>query len=219
MKRGEQPLTRDRVIAAGIEFADTHGIEKLSMRRLAEAVGVEAMSLYNHVSSKDDLIDGMIDSVIGEIVIPRPGSPWEREMRRRAESAHAVLMQHRWAAVTLLSRLTTGPNMIRYIDATIGCLREAGFPWSICDHAWNAMDNHIYGFSLQSLNMPYEPAEYSEAAADFLAHFPTEQFPYFHELSIQVIEKAHSGVNELGFGLDLILEGLEKYRHEQGEIS
>jgi AcrR family transcriptional regulator len=209
------PLSRERVISAGVVFADTHGIHKLSMRRLAGAVGVEAMSLYNHVSNKDDLIDGMIDAVIGEITLPRPGNPWKDEMRARAESAHAVLMKHRWAAVTLLSRLTTGPNMIRYIDATIGCLREAGFPWSICDHAWNAMDNHIYGFSLQLLNMPYEPDEYSDAAAEFLAEFPTEQFPYFHELSSQVIEKTHSGVNELGFGLNLILEGLEKYREKE----
>ena len=120
------PLSRDTVIAAGVGFADEQGLDKLTMRKLAERLGVEAMSLYNHVKNKDDLLDGMVNAVIGEIALPQVGENWQAQMRLRALSAHATLLRHPWATLLIVSRMTCGLPMLRYMEASIGCLREAG---------------------------------------------------------------------------------------------
>jgi len=209
-----QPLTRDRVVAAAIDLADHAGLDALSMRKLARELGVEAMSLYNHVTSKDDLLDGMVDAVVGEIAIPepRPGEDWRLAMRRRADSAHAVLRRHPWATLPLVSRVNVGPNMLCYVDATIGCLRAAGFSWDLADRAWNAMDSHIYGFTLQELNFPFEPDAYREAARQYLPLIPEAEYPHLHGMTAEVLSGRHAGVHDFSFGLDLILDGLEGLR-------
>lgn len=206
------PLDRATVLRAALHMADKDGIESLSMRRLAQALKVEAMSLYNHVAGKDDILDGLVDLVVGEMEVPALGGAWKAAMRRRARSAHAVLMQHPWATMLWVSRVNVGPNMLRYVDATIGCLREAGFAYPMADHAWNALDAYIHGFTLQKLSFPFEPSEYAPAAKEFLHMIPAEQFPYFHGLAQEIIAGRHDGLHPLELGLDLLLDGLEKLR-------
>jgi AcrR family transcriptional regulator len=206
------PLSREKVLRAALRMADRGGIASLSMRRLARALRVEAMSLYNHVASKEDLLDGLVELVASEIEPPAPGGDWRAAMRRRATSAHAVLMRHPWATMLLVSRANVGPNMLRYVDATIGCLREAGFSYPMADHAWNALDAYVYGFTLQKLSFPFDPAEYAAAAEGFLHAIPVEQFPYLNGMSQEVIAGRHDGVHQLELGLDLLLDGLERMR-------
>jgi AcrR family transcriptional regulator len=206
------PLNRDRVLRAAMRLADKHGIEALSMRKLAEALGVEAMSLYNHVRNKEDVLEGIVDLVVSEIELPVIGADWKEAMRQRAISAHDVLLRHPWAPILVLSRINVGPAMLRYIDATIGCLAEAGFSYVMADHAWNAMDSHIYGFTLYKLNFPLEPADYANAAAQFLPMLPADKYPHMRALAQMVIDGKHDGLHDLEFGLKLILDGLERLK-------
>ncbi|WP_280219348.1 TetR/AcrR family transcriptional regulator C-terminal domain-containing protein [Nocardia neocaledoniensis] len=211
------PLTRDRVLRAAVELADEDGLDALSMRKLAKAVGVEAMSLYNHVANKDDLLDGLVDLIVSEIYVPAPGGDWRAELRRRATSAHEVLLRHRWATGLLGSRVNVGPAMLRYVDATLGCLVTAGFTYEQADRAWNALDSHIYGFTLQAINFPLEPAEYVSAATRFLPLIPHETHPHMHTLATQVIAGTHTGTADFTFGLDLLLDGLADLLRRNGQ--
>ncbi len=206
------PLSRERVLYAAIRLADEGGIESLSMRKLAQALGVKAMSLYNHVANKDDMLDGVVDMVVSEIEVPDLNADWKIAMRRRAISAHAVLLRHPWASLPMVSRINVGPAMLRYVDATLGCLLNAGFSGELADRAWNAMDSHIYGFTLQSLNFPIAASEYAATAADYLPMIPVDKYPYMHKLSAQVAEGHYDGIAQFEFGLELILEGLDRYQ-------
>jgi AcrR family transcriptional regulator len=206
------PLSPEKVLRAALRMADKDGLESLSMRKLAQSLKVEAMSLYNHVASKEEILDGLVELVASEIEVPSIGGDWRAAMRQRATSAHAVLMRHPWATMLFVSRVNIGPNMLRYVDATIGCLREAGFSYPMADHAWNALDAYIYGFTLQKLNFPLEPSEYAAAADQFLHLIPVEQFPYLNGMSQEVIAGRHDGMHQLETGLDLILDGLERMR-------
>ncbi len=208
------PLNRERVLRAAITMADTQGLASLTMRALGEALGVQAMSLYNHVSNKDDLLAGIVDLVVSEIEVPSESDPWKLAMRKRAASAHEVLLRHPWACGLLMSQANVGPAMIRYVDATIGCLRRAGFPLATVDHSWNALDSYIYGFTLQRLNFPFQAEEYSMIAASYLPSLSREQFPSMHALTALVASGAHDGLHDLDFGLELILDGLERARGE-----
>jgi AcrR family transcriptional regulator len=203
------PLSRERVLGAAVDLADATGIDSLSMRKLAQKLGVEAMSLYNHISNKDDVLDGITDLVVGEIFVPTIGGDWKTAMRERATSAHEVLLRHPWASLLIASRVNIGPAMLRYVDATVGCLIEAGFSYELADRAWNAIDSHIYGFTLQELNFPFDPEEYASAAKQFLPMLPIERYPYMNALAQTVIDGTHHGVHDFEFGLDLVLDGLE----------
>ncbi len=204
------PLTRDRVLRAALQMADESGLAQLSMRKLAQALHVEAMSLYNHVANKDDVLDGITDLVVAEISLPSMGGDWQAAMRLRARSAHAVLLQHPWAPLMIISRINVGPGMLRYIDATIGCLVTAGFSIPMVDHAMNAIDSHIYGFTLQKLHFPLEPGSYATAAAAFLPMLPADRYPYARAMTEQVIAGTHDGLNDFEFGLSLIVDGLAR---------
>ncbi len=206
------PLSRDRVLRAAIKLADRRGLEALSMRKLATALKVEAMSLYHHVANKDELLDGMVDTVIGEITWPTRGGDWKANLRARATSALAVMTTHPWAPMLIVSRITVGPNRLGFIDATLATLREAGLSWYETDRAWNAMDNYIYGFAMQQQNFPVDPEEYAAAAAAYLPMLPANLYPYMHELSTQVANGSHDGTLDFSFGLELILDGLERLR-------
>ena len=206
-------LSRERVLHAAVRLADEGGIESLSMRKLAQDLGVKAMSLYNHVANKDDLLDGIVDIVVSEIEVPNLGLDWKTAMRRRAMSAHEVLLRHPWSTMPLVSRVNVGPAMLRYVDATLGCLREAGFSLEMADRAWNAIDSHIYGFTLQELNFPFETEEYSEAAKNGLSLIPADKYPYLNRLTHDVIEGRYDGIHDFEFGLELILNGLDRFRH------
>ncbi|MGD1906894.1 MAG: TetR/AcrR family transcriptional regulator C-terminal domain-containing protein [Leptolyngbyaceae cyanobacterium] len=205
-------LSRDRVLQSAIQLADQAGITSLSMRKLAEGLGVKAMSLYNHVANKDDLLDGMVDIVTSEIELPSLEIAWKTAMQRRATSAHTVLMRHPWATMAMVSRVNVGPAMLRYVDATLGCLVNAGFSFEMADHAWNAIDSHIYGFTLQALNFPFEAKDYADVAKSYVAMIPEDQYPYLNPLTQQVMTGRYDGLHDFAFGLELILEGLDRLR-------
>ncbi|WP_250564936.1 TetR/AcrR family transcriptional regulator C-terminal domain-containing protein [Adonisia turfae] len=206
------PLNRERILAAAMQLADDHGIDALSMRKLAQQLGVKAMSLYNHVANKDDLIDGMVDIVASEIEVPDVAVDWKTAMRSRAISAHRVLLRHPWATMAIVSRANVGPAMLRYVDATLGCLVEAGFSFEMADHVWNAIDSHIYGFTLQKLNFPFEEAEYVEAAQQHVAMLPVDTYPYLNKLTHYVMDGRYNGIHDFEFGLELLLNSLDSFR-------
>jgi AcrR family transcriptional regulator len=203
-------LSRTRILRSALELADKEGLEGLSMRKVAQGLGVQAMSLYNHVANKNDLIDGMVELVVGEMAVPEVGKEWKGEMRRRAIVAHAVLLRHPWAAMALMSRVNVGPLILRYIDATLGCLHAGGFSLPMADHAWNAMDSHIYGFTLQELKFPFAPEEYPAAAEMGLPLVPAAQYPNMHALAIDIIDRRYDGLYNFEFGLEMVLDGLER---------
>ncbi len=209
------PLSRERVLTTALRLADRRGIDALSMRNVAYALRVEAMSLYNHVKNKDEILDGIVDLVAAEIALPTIDADWRAAMRRRAISAHEVLVRHPWATMLIVSRANVGPAMLRYVDATIGCLRAAGFSLPLADHAWNAIDSYVYGFTLQKLNFPFEPEEYAEVAAAYLPSLSATEFPNLHALTVLVSERRHAGTHDLELGLDLLLDGLERLRAAQ----
>lgn len=204
------PLSLERITDAAVTLADRDGLETVTMRSVAASLGVEAMSLYNHVANKEALLDAMVERVIGEFERPATDGDWKVEMRRRALSAHRVLLAHPWASLLILSRVNAGPAMLGYIDATIGCLRGAGFSWAMSDHAWNAIDNHVHGFTLQALNFPFEPDEYAAVAREYLPMVPPEEYPHLNGLTREVAAARHDGVQDFEFGLTLILDGLER---------
>jgi len=203
-------LNRDSILNAAVALADERGIDALSMRKLAETLGIEAMSLYNHVKNKDDLLDGMVDMVVAEIELPATNIHWKLALRQRAISAQEMLLRHSWASMLIVSRINIGPAMLRYSDASMGCLRAAGFSYALADHAINAIDSHIYGFTLLKSNFPIEEQEYAQAAEQFLPMFPASIYPHARGWAEEVISGRHSGINEFTFGLDLILDGLER---------
>ena len=208
------PLTRDRVLRAAVGFADERGIASLSMRKLGEELGVEAMSLYNHVANKSELLDGMVDLVFGEIELPVGESDWRAAMRRRAVSARVVLSRHRWAIGLMESRTSPGPATLRHHDAVIGSLRGGGFSIEMAAHAFSVLDSYIYGFALQEANLPFDSGEQTvELAEAILAEFPTGEYPHLAELTRgHVLQPGYDYGAEYEFGLDLILDGLGRAR-------
>ncbi len=203
-------LTRERVLSAAVAFADERGIESLSMRKLGEALGVEAMSLYNHVANKDELLDGMVDIVFSEVGLPPGDVDWKTAMRRRAVSARQVLAQHRWAIGLMESRTSPGPATLRHHDAVIGCLRGAGFSVEMAAHAFSLLDSYVYGFALQEATLPFDTAEQTaEVAEMILSAIKPDEYPHLTELAVEhVLQPGYSYGNEFEFGLDLILDGL-----------
>ncbi|MGH9252329.1 MAG: TetR/AcrR family transcriptional regulator C-terminal domain-containing protein [Acidimicrobiales bacterium] len=202
------PLSRERVLRAAVALADQSGIESLTMRRLGQALGVEAMSLYNHVANKDDILDGIVDLVLSDIDVPPTGTDWKTSMRQRAISAHEVLLAHPWAAMLIMSRFNIGPGMTRYLDATLGRLREGGFSIEGALDAWNTLDSHIYGFTLQKLNLPFEVEETQQVSADVLGQLPADEYPHVVEVITEIMQSGRE--EDFEFGLDLILDGLER---------
>ena len=202
------PLSRERVLGAAVLLADEDGIESLTMRELGLRLGFEAMSLYNHVASKDDILDGIVDLVVGDIHVPATGTDWRSAMRERAVSAHEVLLAHPWAAMLLMSRYNIGPGMTRYLEATLGRLREGGFSIAGALDAWNTLDSHLYGFTLQELNLPFHVSETQRVSADVLTQLPADQFPHVAEVINEVMQLGRK--EDFEFGLDLILDGLER---------
>ena len=208
------PLSRERVLRAAVAFADESGIGSLSMRKLGEALGVEAMSLYNHVANKDELLDGMVDLVFSEIDLPSGGADWRTAMRQRAVSARQALSRHPWAIGLMESRTTPGPATLRHHDSVIASLREAGFSIEMAAHAYSVLDSYIYGFALQEASLPFHTAEETEEVVqNILKQMPTDEYPHLTELAVEhVLRPGYDYGNEYEFGLDLILDGLDRAR-------
>jgi AcrR family transcriptional regulator len=206
------PLSRDQVLRAAVALADEGGIGALSMRKLGEAVGVEAMSLYNHVASKGDLLDGMVDVVFSEIGLPAGDVGWKAAMRQRAISARETLARHRWAIGLMESRRSPGPATLRHHDAVLGCLRKAGFSIELTAHAYSLLDSYIYGFALQEASLPFDSAEEApEVAQEIAGQLPADAYPHLTELAIEhVLQPGYRYGDEFEIGLDLILDALER---------
>jgi AcrR family transcriptional regulator len=211
-------LSRARVLQAAAALADSSGLQSLTMRKLGEALGVEAMSLYNHVASKDDLLEGMVDLLFSEIHLPLPGIDWKTAMRQRANSARQVLSRHPWGIGLMDSPTSPGPATLRHHDAVLGSLRHAGFSVGLAAHAFSALDSYIYGFALQEASLPFDTAEETaELAEMILQQLPADQYPHLAELTIEhVLQPGYDYANEFEFGLDLILDGLERARTALG---
>lgn len=191
-------------------LADAGGIESVSMRKLGLELGVEAMSLYNHVSNKDDILDGIVDVVAGEVEVPSSGGDWKSAIRQSALSAHEILLRHPWACSLAVSRPRVGPAKLRYVDSMVGSLREAGFSIQTAHNAMHAIEGHIYGFTLQELSFPLDIEEMGpEVAAILLRRERVDEYSYISEM---VLESTHDDQVEFEFVLDLILDGLERAR-------
>lgn len=213
--QGQRPrLDRERVLAAGVALADEAGIDALSMRRLGERLGVEAMSLYKHVSNKEDLLDGMVDSVFAEIALDTGARSWRRAVRDRALSVREVLRRHPWAVPMMQSRSRPGPSTLGHLDALIGVLRGAGFSVVLTAHALSVVDAYVYGFAMQEKALPFDTEERStELAQQILASMPAGAWPHLVELSREhVLKPGYDYGREFEWGLDLVLDGLERAR-------
>lgn len=207
------PLSRERVLHAAIAVVDQVGLESLTMRRLGAHLGVEAMSLYKHVASKDDILDGIVDIVISQIDLPSPETNWKTAMRRRAISARRVLASHPWAIGMLESRAAMGPGALQYVDAVIGSLRAGGFSIEMAAHAFMLLDSYIYGFVVQEMSFPVNRSEESvEPAGHELQALPADRYPHLAEMAGEYATRPGPNfADEFEFGLDLILDGLESH--------
>jgi AcrR family transcriptional regulator len=210
------PLNQDRVLRAALVLADEAGVEALTMRRLAKELGVEAMSLYNHVPSKDALLNGIVNLVFEEIEPPSPDDEWRDAMRKRAVSTRAALRRHPWAVGLMEGGSTPGPANARIHEACLACLRGAGFSLAETVHAYNVQDSYIYGFALQERALPdsFEDPEVSaQVAARQLAQIPADEFPFIREMvGDHIARHGFDYAAEFAFGLDLILDALVRRR-------
>lgn len=208
-----EPISRARALQAAVDLADQEGLAALTMRRLAEVLGVEAMSLYHHVKNKNEILDGMVDLVFAEISVPT--GAWKAAMRQRAHAARAALLRHRWALSLLESRLTPGPQNLAHHDAVIGSLRHGGFSVPLTAHAYAVLDSYVYGFVHTELNLPFDTtASTQQVASDIFAQLPPGAYPHLVELTQEhVLKPGYSYGNEFDFGLELILDGLERIKH------
>lgn len=207
------PLTRARVLEAAVELADDQGIEAVSMRKLGQRLGVEAMSLYNHVANKDDVLLGMIDIVLDQIEIPDGKPDWKESIRRTALSSHAAFMRHRWACnLAVGSGGGPRPHQLTWMEAVLQTFREAGFSAHLTHHAYHAVDSHITGYTLWLVRMPFKTHDELVALAErVLPTIPADQYPYFFEHAQQHLQPPDpTDKPEFEFGLELILDGLER---------
>lgn len=214
------PLSRERVLRAAIAVADEGGLGALAMRELGQRLGVEAMSLYNHVANKEDLLDGMLDLVVGEIDLPAYGTNWRQAMRTRAASAHEVFARHPWAAALNDSRESSGPARMRYFEWVIGTLRRAGFSLELAARAFSVLDSYIYGFGRQQLNMASGgEATAEEMAEAFLQAVPADRYPYLAEfITHHALRFGYDEGADFRFGLDLILDGLQRLLEADADL-
>jgi AcrR family transcriptional regulator len=202
------------VLVGAIAVADEVGVDSLTMRRLGRHLGVEAMSIYKHVADKDEILNGIVDVVIGEIDLPAADANWRAAMRERATSARRVLVSHPWAVGMMESRATLGPASLTYVDAVIGSLRAGGFSNAMAAHAFLLLDSYIYGFVVQEMSMSFGTAEETAAQAGAtLEALPTDQYPHLADMAAEhFASPGFDYTNEFEFGLDLILDGLATLR-------
>jgi AcrR family transcriptional regulator len=210
------PLSRQRVLETAATLADRHGIEWLSMRRLGDELRVAAMSLYYYVPNKVELVDGMIDIVFSEIEPPSLDLDWKEAMRRRAISTREALNRHRWAVGHMEGRTNHGPANLRLHDAVLGCLRAAGFSLEMTVHAYSVQDAYIYGFALQETDMsPETPDDFAAVAERQMDTYKDVLADYPHLVEVvggHVAKAGYDYATEFLFGLDLILDGLDRLR-------
>ncbi|KQV64977.1 AcrR family transcriptional regulator [Nocardioides sp. Root122] len=203
------PLSSERIVDAASRVADRAGLAGVSMRSVGRELGVEAMSLYHHVASKDALLDGLADWIFVRIDAPAAGRPWRAQMEARAHSARAVLAAHPWGLGLIESRRTPGPANLRHHDAVLGCLRASGFSVALAAHAFSVLDAYVYGFVLTEVNLPFQPGEAAEDFVEDLGLVMAEH-PHLAEMvAEQVVGRDYAYGDEFDYGLALVLDGLE----------
>lgn len=207
-------LSRQRVVVEAVRLADREGVDGLSMRRLADALGAGAMTLYHYVASKDELLDALIDVVFEEIELPPEEADWQSAMRQRAVSARDVLRRHPWAIGLMGSRTSPGPANLRHHEAVTACLRRAGFSIVMATHANWLLDSYVYGFALQEASLPFGTAEELADMLEevFIPQLPPDQFPYLNESAAALFTAGYDPAEEFLFGLDLVLAAIEPLR-------
>jgi len=207
-------LSRDRILAEAVRLADRDGLEAVTMRRLGQALGVEAMSLYKHVANKDAILDGLLERVLAEVHLPVPGGDWEAELRRAAGSLHDALTRHPWACGLVMAPASL-PNAlgarILYIEALLRTLREAGFTAAQAYHGYHALDSHTVGFTMWELGHQVPDTAVVEQV---IRQIESGTYPYLLEHARE--HDADHPRSSFEFGLDLIFDGLRRLR-DSGE--
>ena len=214
------PLSRELVLGTALRLADVGGLESLSMRKLGQELGVEAMALYYHFANKDEIVDGIVDLVFGEVELPASGKDWKTAMRRRAISLRDALLRHRWAIGLMEARRNPGPANLRHHDAVIGSLRAAGFDMALVAHAYSLLDAYIYGFALTKMNLPFTSTDdIADIAKTMLEPFPMGEFPNLVAfITEHAMKPGYDFADEFEYGLDVLLDGLatSARRHRRG---
>ncbi|TCC00165.1 TetR family transcriptional regulator [Micromonospora zingiberis] len=219
------PLSRDRILRAAVALADAAGIESLSMRNLAQELGVVPMALYKHVANKDELLDAMIDLVVGEIDPPTPGADWKQDLRRRVLSARQALRRHPWAPLAIETRNMATPALLAYLDSVVGTLRAGGFSANLAHHVMHAMGSRILGFSQELFDTARDAGRSGRTTpAPPTAALPPEvaaRFPHLAEIATAASHDDASVVGqgcddqfEFEFALDLLLDGIERLQQQ-----
>ena len=211
MKPKRTPLSRDRVLRAALELADEGGIGALTMQQIGRRLGVEAMSLYRHVRNKNDILDGIVDLVFTEVELPADRSSWRTVLRARSISTRAALRRHPWAITLMESRMAPGPANLRSHEDTLTVLLDAGCSATMATHAYNLVDSYVLGFALQEVNLPFTNAdELAAVGEELLAQVPADQYPNLVRVSGELLASGFDYADEFEFGLDLILDGIER---------
>lgn len=195
---------------AAVTLADAGGFESLTMRNLADELGAAPMALYRHVANKEDLLDDMVDVVFGEMYPPAIGGDWKTELRERGISARVTLRRHPWAVGLMETRMHPGPASAVHHNATMGCLREAGFPFRDAVHVYSLLDSYTYGFALQEQTIPFETPEQSAEMAKTTVGERGAEYPYLAEVVVELGKRGYDYAEEFEFGLEFILDGLER---------
>jgi AcrR family transcriptional regulator len=212
------PLSRERVLRAAVDLADRGGIEAVSMRKLGQELDVEAMALYRHVRNKDDILDGIVDVIVGEIDDLEPTNDWQSTLRQKVVAARQVMLRHPWAPRVLEERTTLGPAVLGYVDSVLGILLDGGFSLDLAHHALHVMSSRILGFNQDLFDDGGEADPTPEAAA-ILARSMADRYPHLTGLALAASHEGGLGRCdddvEFYFGLDLILDGLERLRAAQ----
>ncbi|MFH1103800.1 MAG: TetR/AcrR family transcriptional regulator C-terminal domain-containing protein [Actinomycetota bacterium] len=205
------PLSRDRVLRAALELADEGGTGALTMQQIGRRLGVEAMSLYRHVRNKDDILDGIVDLVFAEVELPADRSSWRTVLRARSISTRAALRRHPWAITLMEARMTPGPANLRSHDDTLAVLLDSGFSATAATHACNLVDSYVLGFALQEVHLPFADAEeLAIVGREVLARVPADAYPVLVRVSSELLASGFDYGDEFEFGLDLILDGIER---------
>lgn len=209
-----QPLDRDRVLRAAVDLADGRGLAALTIRSLAEALGVRPMSLYHHVPNKEAILDGIVDAVFAEVHLPSTDVPWRQAVTERHRSARQVLLRHPWAVPLMESRSSPGVSTLRQHEATLEVLRGGGFSVPAAAHAYALLDAYLYGSVLQQTALPFDDQETAgEVATSMMSAFSPGDYPRLVEIATQhVLQPEYDFGDEFEFGLELILDGLERLR-------
>jgi AcrR family transcriptional regulator len=210
------PLSRERVLDTAVALADGGGVDAVSMRRIAQELGVVPMALYKHVANKDELLDGMIDAVVGEIDPPAGGTDWKTAVRQRVLSARGALLRHPWASRVIESRTEPTPTVLEYMDSMIGMFRAGGFSIDLTHHAMHAMGSRLLGFSQELFD---DSVDLDPAATAVMLQRMAGTYPHITELVAAITHDEASVVGqgcddqfEFEFALDLMLDGLERLR-------